>query len=113
MQPDPLRAERSAFLEASAAAANAVQELAGLGFEHPRSEEEARALLHAVRLVAEKETDALAALDRFLLRCAQLGLDPEPMADFRRGRVELAESLGVALGQVEQAKRVLRTLTDG
>ena len=46
------------------------KKLAELVFDQPRSQDEARALLHALRHVTEKETDAIAALDRRLLRRA-------------------------------------------
>jgi hypothetical protein len=109
---DPLRTERSAFLDASAAALDALLDLAGLEFEHPGSQEEARALLNVLQLVADTETDALAALDRLLLRCAELSVDPERRASVQRGRIHLAESLGVALARVERAERLVRTLSD-
>ena len=104
VQPDLLSAERSAFLDASTAAASAVQGLAELVFDQPGSQDEARALLQGLRLVAETQTGALAALDRFLLRCADLGVGPETMADLRDGRVDLAESLGIALADASRAE---------
>ena len=108
---DPLRTERSAFLDASAAALDALLDLAGLEFD-PGSQEEARALLNVLQLVADTETDALAALDRLLLRCAELSVDPARRASVQRGRIHLAESLGVALARVERAERLVRTLSD-
>jgi hypothetical protein len=113
VQPDPLRAERSAFLDASVAASNAVQDLARLAFDQPESREEASALLHAVRLLADKQTDVLTALDRFLMRSNEVGIDQDTAADLRRGRVDLAEFLGIALQEVERAERLLKALTDG
>jgi hypothetical protein len=110
VQPDLLSAERSAFLDASTAVASAVQGLAELVFDQPRSQDEARALLQGLRLVAETQTAALAALDRFLLRCADLGVDPETMADLPNGRVDLAESLGIALADAERAELLLRRM---
>jgi hypothetical protein len=113
VQPDPLRAERSAFLDASVAASNAVQGLARLVFDQPESREEAIALLHAVRLLADKQSDVLSALDRFVMRSNELGIDQDAAADLRRGRVDLAESRGIALQEVERAEQLLRALTDG
>lgn len=113
MQPDPLRGERSAFLDASVAASNAVQDLARFAFDQPESREEASALLHAVRLLADKQTDVLTALDRFLMRSNEVGIDQDTAADLRRGRVDLAEFLGIALQEVERAERLLKALTDG
>ena len=110
---DPLRAERSAFLDASVAASNAVQRLASLVFDQPQSCEEASALLHAVRLLADKQTDVLTALDGFLVRSNELGIDQDAAADLRRGRVDLAEFLGIALREVERAERLFRALADG
>ena len=62
---------------------------------------------------ADKQTDVLTALDRFLVRSSELGIDQDAAADLRRGRVDLAESLGIALQEVERAERLLRALTDG
>ena len=73
MQPDPLRAERSAFLDASVAASNAVQDLARFAFDQPESGEEASALLHAVRLLADKQTDVLTALALIIHGGCRLG----------------------------------------
>ena len=67
----------------------------------------------AVRLLADKQTDVLTALDRFLVRSNELGIGQDTTADLRRGRVVLAEFLGIALQEVERAKRLLRALTDG
>ena len=52
-------------------------------------------------------------LDRFLVRSKELGIGQDTAADLRRGRVDLAESLGIALQEVERAQRLLRALTDG
>jgi hypothetical protein len=113
LRPDPLRAERSAFLDASVAASNAVQGLARLVFDEPESGEEVNALLDAVRLLADKQTDVLSALDRYVMRSTELGIDQDAAADLRRGRADLAASLGIALQEVERAERLLRALTDG
>ena len=113
LRPDPLRVERSAFLDASVSASNAVQGLARLDFDRPESVEEASALLHAVQLLADKQTDVLSALDRFVMRSTELGIDQDAASDLRRGRADLAASLGIALQEVERAERLLRALTDG
>ena len=110
MQPVLLSAERSAFFDASAAAASATHGLEKLAFDEPRSRDEARVLLQGLRLVAEKETDALAALDRFLLRCNDLGVDPETTADLRNGRADLIEYLNIALAEAERVELFLRRM---
>jgi hypothetical protein len=111
--PDPLRDARSAFLDNAAAASNAIQDLLQCVHVLPRSRDEARAVLTAWRLVAEKQTDALASLDRFVLHARELGLDQDAMADLRRGRVGLAQSLGIILAEIARATRLLRTPVDG
>jgi hypothetical protein len=47
------------------------------------------------------------------MRSKELGIDQDAATDLRRGRVDLAESLGIALQEVERAERLLRALTDG
>jgi hypothetical protein len=42
-------------------------------------------LLHAVRLLADKQTDVLSALDRFVMRSTELGIDQDAAADLRTG----------------------------
>jgi hypothetical protein len=105
---DPLRDERSAFLDDAAAASNAIQDLLQCTHIPARSRDEARAVLTPWRLVAEKQTDALASLDRFVLHARELGLDQDATADLRRGRVGLAQSLGIILAEIARVERLVR-----
>ena len=105
MEPDPLHAERWAFLDAAVAASNATQHLIHRVRYSPGSRDEKRALLKALRLVAEKLTDALASLDRFVLLGNELGLEQDATAELRRGRAGLSESLGIILREIGRAER--------
>ena len=107
MAPDPLCSERSAFLDNAAAASNAIEDLLDCVDSQPTSRDEARAVLNAWRLVAEKHTDALASLDRFVLHARELGLDPNDLDDLRRGRVSLSSSLGTILSEVARVDWLL------
>lgn len=113
MRPESLDAECSAFLGAVEAATDAARGLAGLGSDERVSRDEASAALRAVLLLAEKQTEALAALDRLILRGDELNIAPDVAADLRRGRVDLAVSVGITLQRVERAERHLNALIEG
>ena len=69
-------------------------------------------MLKIWRLVAERQTDALASLDRFVLHACELGLGQDTTTDLRRGRVSLSESLGIILGEIAHAERHLGSPLD-
>lgn len=107
MAPDPLGNERSAFLDNAAMASDAIQDLLRWVHNRRRSRDEARAVLQALVLVADKQTDALASLDRFVLHARELGLSRDAAAELQRGRVGLSQSLGIILGEIARVERRL------
>ena len=113
MAPDPLRDERLAFLDNAGAAVNAIHDLLRRIHNRRRSRDEARAVLQALVLVAGKQTDALASLDRFVLHARELGLGRDARAELQRGRVGLSQSLGIILGEIARAERLLGPPVDG
>ena len=114
MAPDPLRAERAVALHAIAAASNAMTRLTPLITDQPVSPHRARNVLQGVQLLAEKQTAALSALDRFLLHANALdmGFDEGITADLLRHRVALAESLGFTRREIDRIEHLLGTSTN-
>jgi hypothetical protein len=110
---DPLRDERSAFHDNAAATSNAIHDLLRRVHNNRRSRDEEYAVLQALVLVADKQTDALASLDRFVLHARELGLSRDARADLQRGRVDLSQSLGIILRDIARAERLLGPPVDG
>jgi hypothetical protein len=62
--------------------------------------------------IAEKQTDVLASLDRFVLRRHELGLAADDMADLRRVESASRTPLGLILDEIAR-RAVLGLLVDG
>ena len=102
-----------AFLDNAAAASNAIHALLPRVHNRCRSRDDARAVLQALVLVAEKQTDALASLDKFVLNARELGISRDVRADLQRGRVGLSQFLGIVLGEIARVERLLGPPVDG
>lgn len=110
--PDPLDAERQAYLNTSEQVIDALLDVR-LARDQRRPGEPLHRVLAALKLSVQRQVDNLATYDALVQLTAELGADNTTLDDLRHGRNTLAAQLQLAILDADRIEHVEADLTHG